>query len=54
MHRKGTNLDDIRDKTELIKKHGMRVKGLFIVGLPGEDEAAIRRTKCPCPGGSHG
>jgi radical SAM superfamily enzyme YgiQ (UPF0313 family) len=43
-HRKGTDLDDIREKTVMLKKHGLRVKGLFIVGLPGEDEAAIRRT----------
>ena len=28
----------------MVKKSGMRVKGLFMVGLPGEDEAAIRRT----------
>lgn len=43
-HRKGTNLNDIHEKTLLIKRYGMRVKGLFIVGLPGEDEQTIRRT----------
>jgi radical SAM superfamily enzyme YgiQ (UPF0313 family) len=44
MHRRASDLDDVRQKAELIKRHGLRVKGLFIVGLPGEDEAAIRRT----------
>jgi radical SAM superfamily enzyme YgiQ (UPF0313 family) len=28
----------------MVKDAGMRVKGLFMIGLPGEDEAAIRRT----------
>ncbi len=44
MHKKGTSLDDIRAKTLLIKRHGLRVKGLFIVGLPGDTAESIRRT----------
>lgn len=43
-HRRATDLDDIREKVVLLKKHGLRVKGLFIVGLPGEDEASVRRS----------
>ena len=43
-HRRSSNLEDVRAKVELIKKHRMRAKGLFIVGLPGEDEASVMRT----------
>ena len=43
-HRKFYGLDDVGRKLQLVKDHGMRVKGLFMVGLPGEDETAIRRT----------
>jgi anaerobic magnesium-protoporphyrin IX monomethyl ester cyclase len=43
-HRRASNLDDIREKVALLKKRSMRVKGLFIVGLPGEDESAILRS----------
>ena len=43
-HRKFYGLDEVGQKLSMVKKAGMRVKGLFMVGLPGEDEAAIRRT----------
>lgn len=43
-HRKFYGLDQVGQKLRLVKNAGMRVKGLFMVGLPGEDEAAIRRT----------
>jgi radical SAM superfamily enzyme YgiQ (UPF0313 family) len=43
-HRKFYELDEVGQKLQMVKKGGMRVKGLFMVGLPGEDEAAIRRT----------
>lgn len=43
-HRKFYGLDDVGQKLMMVRKSGMRVKGLFMVGLPGEDEAAIRRT----------
>jgi radical SAM superfamily enzyme YgiQ (UPF0313 family) len=43
-HRKFYGLDEVGQKLLMVKKAGMRVKGLFMVGLPGEDEAAIRRT----------
>ena len=43
-HRKFYGLDEVGKKLLMVRKAGMRVKGLFMVGLPGEDEAAIRRT----------
>jgi radical SAM superfamily enzyme YgiQ (UPF0313 family) len=43
-HRKFYGLDEVGRKLRMVKNAGMRVKGLFMVGLPGEDEAAIRRT----------
>ncbi|ACM20274.1 radical SAM domain iron-sulfur cluster-binding oxidoreductase with cobamide-binding-like domain [Geotalea daltonii FRC-32] len=43
-HRKYMALDAVHQKLKMVKTGGMRVKGLFMVGLPGEDEAAIRRT----------
>jgi len=44
IHRKQTDLDEIRHKVRLIRKHGIRVKGLFIMGLPGDTEETIRRS----------
>ncbi|GFE61054.1 B12-binding domain-containing radical SAM protein [Geobacter sp. AOG2] len=43
-HRKFYGLDEVGMKLQMVKKAGMRVKGLFMIGLPGEDETAIRRT----------
>lgn len=43
-HRKFYGLDEVGKKLQMVKDAGMRVKGLFMIGLPGEDEAAIRRT----------
>lgn len=43
-HRKFFGLDEVGRKLQMVHDAGMRVKGLFMVGLPGEDEAAIRRT----------
>jgi radical SAM superfamily enzyme YgiQ (UPF0313 family) len=43
-HRKFFGLDEVGRKLKMVKDAGMRVKGLFMIGLPGEDEAAIRRT----------
>ncbi|NVN91778.1 MAG: radical SAM protein [Desulfuromonadales bacterium] len=37
-------LENIRDMISLIKKQGIRVKGLFMLGLPGETEESIRRS----------
>ncbi len=43
-HRKFFGLDEVGRKLQMVRDAGMRVKGLFMVGLPGEDETAIRRT----------
>jgi len=43
-HRKFFGLDEVGQKLKMVKDAGMRVKGLFMIGLPGEDETAIRRT----------
>ena len=43
-HRIFYGLDEVGQKLQMVKKAGMRVKGLIMVGLPGENEAAIRRT----------
>lgn len=43
-HRKFYALDDVGQKLLMVKKAGIRVKGLFMVGLPSEDEGTIRRT----------
>ena len=43
-HRKFYGLDEVGQKLLMVKKAGIRVKGLFMVGLPSEDEGAIRRT----------
>jgi len=37
-------LENIRDMIALIKNHGIRVKGLFMLGLPGETEESVRRS----------
>ncbi len=37
-------LDMIRDKIHLIRKAGIRAKGLFMLGLPGETEATVARS----------
>lgn len=43
-HRQNTNLDMLAEKIRLIKKAGIRTKGLLMMGLPGENEASIRRS----------
>jgi radical SAM superfamily enzyme YgiQ (UPF0313 family) len=37
-------LENIRDMIALIKKQGIRVKGLFMLGLPGETVESIQRS----------
>ena len=44
-HRQNANLDMLADTIHLIKKAGIRVKGLLMMGLPGETEESIRRSK---------
>ncbi|MRR33801.1 radical SAM protein [bacterium] len=43
-HRKLYDLDRVRDKLSMVRETGMRVKGLFMMGFPGETEASVRRT----------
>ncbi len=43
-HRKSCDPDEVSRKLMMVRRAGMRVKGLFMIGLPGETEASIRRT----------
>lgn len=43
-HRQRADLDLLRDKILLIKRAGIRMKGLLMMGLPGESEASIQRS----------
>jgi radical SAM superfamily enzyme YgiQ (UPF0313 family) len=43
-HRNHGDLDRLRKAICEIKKSGIRVKGLVMIGLPGETEASIRRS----------
>jgi radical SAM superfamily enzyme YgiQ (UPF0313 family) len=43
-HRSSSNLDMIREKVTLIRETGIRAKGLFMMGLPGETEESIDKS----------
>jgi radical SAM superfamily enzyme YgiQ (UPF0313 family)/glycosyltransferase involved in cell wall biosynthesis len=43
-HRKHADLDLLAEKIRLIKKEGIRTKGLFMLGLPGETEMSIKKS----------
>ena len=43
-HKSGVSLEEVRDTVRRIHAAGLRAKGLFMMGLPGETEASIRRT----------
>lgn len=43
-HRRNADLKMVAEKVRLIKKAGIRVKGLMMVGLPGETEQSIRKS----------
>ncbi|MBA4417520.1 MAG: B12-binding domain-containing radical SAM protein [Syntrophus sp. (in: bacteria)] len=43
-HRKNANLDLVAEKIRLIKKAGIRVKGLMMIGLPGETEQSVKKS----------
>ncbi len=43
-HKPGVDLEEIRDTVKRIQARGLRAKGLFMMGLPGETEASIKRT----------
>ena len=43
-HKEGLRLEDIRRDIEQLHKSGLWVKGLFMMGFPGETQASIRST----------
>lgn len=43
-HKSDVSLDAVRDTILRIQKAGLRAKGLFMMGLPGETEESIKRT----------
>ncbi len=43
-HRQNANLDMLAEKIRLIKKAGIRTKGLLMMGLPGETEDSIKKS----------
>ncbi|NTU60608.1 MAG: radical SAM protein, partial [Deltaproteobacteria bacterium] len=43
-HRQNANLDLLAEKIRLIKKAGIRTKGLLMIGLPGESEESVRKS----------
>lgn len=43
-HKAKVTLEQIRDTVRRIQKNGMRAKGLFMMGLPGETEQTIKKT----------
>ncbi len=44
VHKPGVHLDEIRDTVRRIQAKGLRAKGLFMMGLPGETIASIQKT----------
>ncbi len=43
-HRRNVNLEMMREKIHMIKAAGIRTKGLFMMGLPGETIKSIRKS----------
>jgi anaerobic magnesium-protoporphyrin IX monomethyl ester cyclase len=43
-HKSNVDLHEMRTTVKRIQKHGLRAKGLFMMGLPGETEETIRMT----------
>ena len=43
-HKAGVTLDEVRETVAMVKQARLWIKGLFIVGLPGDSEESIRRT----------
>jgi anaerobic magnesium-protoporphyrin IX monomethyl ester cyclase len=43
-HKAGVKLEAVRDTVARIQRQGLRAKGLFMMGLPGETEDSIRAT----------
>jgi radical SAM superfamily enzyme YgiQ (UPF0313 family) len=43
-HRQKSDLDLLADRIRMIKRAGIRMKGLLMIGLPGESEASVHRS----------
>ncbi len=43
-HRQRPDLDMLAERIRMIKRAGIRVKGLMMIGLPGETETSVRRS----------
>ncbi len=43
-HKAGVTVNEVKDTVTRIQAAGLRAKGLFMMGLPGETEESIRRT----------
>ena len=43
-HKSGVSLEEVEDTVKRIQAAGLRVKGLFMMGLPGETEESIKKT----------
>jgi radical SAM superfamily enzyme YgiQ (UPF0313 family) len=43
-HKAGVTTEDVKETVDRIKACGLRAKGLFMMGLPGETEESIRKT----------
>lgn len=43
-HKSNVDLEEMKKTVKLIQKNGIRAKGLFMMGLPGETEETIKRT----------
>jgi radical SAM superfamily enzyme YgiQ (UPF0313 family) len=43
-HRQNANLELLAEKIRLIKRAGIRTKGLLMMGLPGESEESVRKS----------
>ncbi len=44
VHKPGVYLNEVRNTIRSIQEKGLRAKGLFMMGLPGETEASIKKT----------
>ncbi len=44
VHKPGVYLEEVQDTVKRIKAAGLRVKGLFMMGLPGDTVASIQKT----------
>ncbi|MBC8177765.1 MAG: radical SAM protein [Deltaproteobacteria bacterium] len=43
-HKPGVHLDEVRDTVRRIQEKGLRAKGLFMMGLPGDTRDSIKKT----------